>query len=102
VSSTELVEEQDGQHALAGPGLERKYTTASTGGPPTRAQLRFTGPNIDWDGPQLERQQRLTLIVDVVVTKVALEDKLDEDGYVTQTTRAHSALIESARLANDP
>jgi len=99
---TATVEEASGQHAVSGPGFERKYTTRVAGPEPSRAELRLSGAgNLEWDGPQLERQGRYTLTVEIVVTKIALEDKLDPDGYVTQTTRAHTAAVESARLADE-
>jgi len=95
-----IVEEPAGQQAIGGPGYERTLDLQITGQPPDSAKLKLAGGAIDWTGPQLQREARHTLLVDVVITAVEIRDKLDDDGYREQTTLTHTAQIESIRLAD--
>lgn len=96
-----LVIESDGQVALEGSGMDRRLDTVVKGAQPDAAKLKLKGASFEWDGPQMQRAERHTLIVDVVVAGVSIEDDLDEDNYTKKTWRVHAAQVESVRLADD-
>lgn len=96
-----LVIESDGQVTLGGSGMERRLDSVVKGAQPDAAKLKLRGASIEWEGPQMQRAERHTLIVDVVVAGVSIEDDLDEDNYTKKTWRVHAAQVESVRLADD-
>jgi hypothetical protein len=99
---TETVEESSGQQALAGPGLERRFDLKITGPEPDGAKLKLKGgANVAWEGPELQRRDRITLVVEAIVTGVGVEDDTDNDGNVKDTWRVHIAEVEDIRPADD-
>lgn len=101
---THQTEGHGGQQTIAGPGTEREgpqFTNKVTGPVPDAAKLKLKGGTVEWDGDELQRTERVTLIVDCVVSGVGVEDDLDEAGYVKKTWRVQTATVESIRQATE-
>ncbi len=99
---THQTEDHGGQQAIGGPGTEKQgphFTNKVTGPTPDGAKLKLKGGTVEWDGDELQRQERVTLIVDCVVSGVGLEDDLDVDNYPKKTWRVQTCQVESIRQA---
>ena len=97
-----IAEESSGQQAMAGPGYERRFDNKVTGPEPDGAKLKLKGAaTVEWEGPELQRRDRITLVVEALVVGAGVEDDTDVDGNIKDTWRVHTAVVEEIRPADD-